>query len=241
MGLHEPLHEPKGLINAARTGAAPGNAVDAHPEWTLMYRKGLSRKEIAQLAKVGFSAVAYHLAGTKALDPGLRAEHRAAAAMIPPTPGIKRLYQLLAMVEATGRFPSRDAEDPAERELAQWLRRRRRDAEAGLLNRVIGEGLAVLPDWQRKPGEARREQKWQCRLQQLTAYRAAGRPWPRANSAATELERELGRWLSTQRHKFRQGELSPARSEALDAALPGWLTGRKGANPKAGRLPALSE
>ena len=54
------LHEPKGLINAARTGAAPGNAVDAHPEWTLMYRKGLSRKEIAELARVEFSAVAYH-------------------------------------------------------------------------------------------------------------------------------------------------------------------------------------
>ena len=235
------LHEPKGLINAARTGAVPGNAVDAHPEWTLMYRKGLSRKEIAQLAKVGFSAVAYHLAGAKALDPGLRAEHRAAAAMIPATPGIKRLYQLLAMVESRGRYPSRDAEDPAERELAQWLRRRRRDAEAGLLNRVIGEGLAVLPDWQRKPGEARREQKWRGRLQQLTAYRAAGRPWPRANSAVTELERDLGRWLSTQRHTLRQGELSPARSEALDAALPGWLTGRKGANPNAGRLPALPE
>ena len=50
----------------------------------------------------------------------------------------------------------------------------------------------------------------------------------RANSAVTELERDLGRWLSTQRHTFRQGELSPARSEALDAALPGWLEGRKG-------------
>lgn len=235
------LHEPKGLVKATRTGAVPGNAVDAHPEWTLMYRKGLSRKEIAELARVEFSAVAYHVAGAKALDADLRAEHRAAAAMVPATPGIKRLYQLLAMVESRGRYPSRDAEDPAERELAQWLRRRRRDAEAGLLNEVIGEGLAVLPDWQRKPGEARREQKWQGRLQQLTAYRAAGRPWPRANSAATELERELGRWLSTQRHKFRQGELSPVRSEALDAALPGWLTGRKGAHTSAGRLPSPSE
>ena len=222
-------HKPEGLVNAAQTVAVPENAVDARPEWTLMYRKGLSRKDIAGLARVEFSAVAYHLAGAKALDPGLRAEHRAAAEMVPDTPGIQRLYQLLAMVESSGRFPSRDAEDPAERELAQWLRRRRRDAEAGLLNRVIGEGLAVLPDWQRKPGEARREQKWQGRLQQLAAYRAAGRPWPRANSGVTELERELGRWLGTQRHKFRHGELSPARSEALDAALPGWLAGRKGA------------
>lgn len=233
------LHESKGLVNAAWTGAVPGKAVDAHPDWTLMYRKGLSRENIAELARVEFSAVASHLAGAKVLDPGLRVEHRAAAAVIAATPGIKRMYQLLAMVEARGRYPSRDAEDPAERELAQWLRRRRRDAEAGLLNRVISEGLAVLPDWQRKPGEARREQKWQDRLQQLTAWRAAGRPWPRANAAITELERELGRWLSTQRHKFRHGELSPVRSEALDAALPGWLSGRKGAaerSPYNGRL-----
>ena len=106
------LKKSRGLINAAPTGAVSGNAADAHPEWTLMYRKGLSRKEIAELARAEFSAVAYHVTGAKALDPGLRAEHRAAAGMVPATPGIKRLYQLLAMVEARGRYPSRDAEDP---------------------------------------------------------------------------------------------------------------------------------
>lgn len=223
------LQESKGRINGTRTVALPRNAADRQPEWTLMYRKGLSQKKIAELARVEFSVVACHLAVAKALEPGLWVEHRAAAATIPAVPGFKRVYQLLAMVEARGRYPSRDAEDPAERDLAQWLRRRRRDAEAGVLNPAIGEGLAVLPDWQRKPGEARREQKWQDRLQQVAAYRATGEPWPRANSALTGVERELGRWLSTQRHTFRQGVLSPDRTRALDAALPGWLAGRKGA------------
>lgn len=223
------LHESKGMITAAPTDAVPGTAADAHPEWTLMYRKGLTRKIIAELVRVEFSTVAHHLAIAKALDPGLRAQHRAAAESIPAVPGIKRVYHLLAMIEITGRYPSRDAQAPGEQELAQWLRRRRRDAEAGVLHPVINEALAVLPGWQRKPGEVRREQKWRDRVQQLAAYREAGHPWPRANSAVSEPERELGKWLSTQRHKFRHGELSPARSAALDSALPGWLAGRKGA------------
>ena len=204
---------------------------DAHPEWTLMYRKGLSRKKIAELARVKVSAVTSHLTAAKAADPGLKAEHRAAVdgAARNAAPGIKRLYQLLAMVEATGRFPSRSAEDKAERELAQWLRRRRRDADAGILNPVIGAGLSVLPDWRRKPREAREYEQWQDHLRQLAAYRAAGHPWPRTTPGVTGPEKELGGWLRSQRYKFRHRGLSPARSAALDAALPGWLTGRKAA------------
>lgn len=206
------------------------NSGDAHPEWTLMYRKGLSRKKIADLARVQGSEVTAHLAAAKAADPGLKTEHRAAAADAPShVPGIKRLYQLLAMVEATGRYPSRNAEDEAERDLAQWLRRRRRDADAGVLNPVIGEGLSVLPGWRRKPREAREDQQWQDRLRQLAAYRAAGHPWPRTTPGVTGLEKELGGWLRTQRYKSSHGDLSSARSDTLDATLPGWLTGRKAA------------
>ena len=209
--------------------ASLDRAADAHPEWTLMYRKGLSRKKIAELARVKVSAVGSHLAAAKAADPGLKTEHRAATASGTgyAAPGLKRLYQLLAMVEATGRYPSRSAEDKAERELAQWLRRRRRDADAGILNSVIGAGLSVLPDWRRRPREAREEQQWQDHLQQLAAYRAAGHPWPRTTPGVAAPEKELGGWLRNQRYKFRQGELSPARSDALDAALPGWSAGRK--------------
>src|SRR6478735_2170328 len=201
---------------------------DAHPEWTLMYRMGLSRKKIAELARVKVSAVTAHVTAAKAADPVLKTEHQAAAAAATSqAAGTKRMYQLLAMVEATGRYPSRNAEDKAERELAQWLRRRRRDAEAGILNPVIGAGLSVLPDWRRKPREAREDEKWQNHLQRLAAYRAAGNPWPRTTPGVTGPEKELGGWLRSQRYKFRHGDLSPARSDALNAALPGWQTGRK--------------
>ena len=217
---------------AARKGPRPlKSSVDAHPEWTLMYRKGLSRKKIAEVARVKVSAVTSHLTAAKAADPGLKTEHRAAtgAATSHAAPGIKHLYQLLAMVEATGRYPSRNAEDKAERELAQWLRRRRRDADAGILNPVIGAGLSVLPDWRRKPRQVREDRKWQDHLEQLAAYLAEGNPWPRTTPGVTGLEKELGGWLRTQRYKFRHGGLCPERSDTLDAAIPGWLTGRKAA------------
>lgn len=210
-------------VTKKRRKAAP------HPEWVLMYRKGLSRTKIAELTRKDFAEVKQHISVAKAADPALHAEHAAAAkgTAARAAPGLERLYQVVAMVEATGRYPSRDAEDRAERELAQWLRRRRRDAEAGILNPVIGEGLAVLPDWQRKPGEVAHQQKWENRIQELVDYRAAGHPWPRTTPTVTRQERELGVWLRNQRYKHRRSQLPPEQVQALDTALPGWITGRK--------------
>jgi hypothetical protein len=194
-----------------------------------MYRQGLSRKKIAKLTRTDESTVASHIAQAKSTDPLLHAEHAAASkgSAKRAVPGLKRMYQVLATVEATGRYPSRNAEDRTERELAQWLRRRRRDAEAGVLNPVIREGLAALPDWQRKPREISQEQKWQDRLQKLTDYRAAGHPWPRSSPGVTGQEHGLGVWLRTQGYNYRRGRLSPTRAQALDASLPGWATGRR--------------
>lgn len=202
-----------------------------HPEWVLMYRKGLSRKKIAELTRNDVATVSHYISVAKAVDPSLHAEHAVAAkgSAARAVPGLKRMHQVVAMVEATGRYPSRNAEERAERELAQWLRRRRRDAEAGILNPVIREGLAALPDWQRKPREAAGQQRWQDRFQELVDYRAAGHPWPRTAPTVTGQERELGVWLRGQRYKYKQGQLHPARVQALDTALPGWVTGRKAA------------
>lgn len=96
-----------------------------------------------------------------------------------------------------------------------------------MLNPIIREGLAALPDWQRTGREISHEQQWQDRLQQLIAYRKAGHPWPRTTPGVTGEEKHLGMWLRTQRYKHRHGQLSPARTQALESALPGWTTGRK--------------
>lgn len=129
-----------------RSGTAPD------PDWVLLYRAGLSGKKIAELTGAPPSTVSYHLAAAKATDPGLKAAH-AAAGKSPnhaSQPGLKRMNQVIAVVQATGRYPSPSADAAWEQKLAAWLRRRRRDANAGILGPAVAAGLAVLPDWRHR-------------------------------------------------------------------------------------------
>jgi DNA-binding transcriptional ArsR family regulator len=200
------------------------------PDWVLLYRAGLSRKQIAELTGAPPSTVSYHLASAKAADPALKAAHAAAAGkstMQVPRPGLKRMDQVIAMVQATGRYPLPTADAAWERKLAGWLRRRRRDANMGILDPAVRDGLAVLPDWHCRPGHLEGEALWQDRLKTLIAYRAAGHDWPRRKRAETDVERELGEWLNAQRFKLGRGTLSTEKAVALDTALPGWRAGRK--------------
>lgn len=92
---------------------------------------------------------------------------------------------LVAMVQETGRYPSRNAKSTSERTLAVWLQRRREDARAGRLAPAFREGLAVLPGWEGKPRVEADEKRWHQRLAALKAYRAAGNDWPRHKAVIT--------------------------------------------------------
>ena len=207
----------------ARHGAAPNG------EWVLMYRGGLTRSRIAALTRTPGSTVGYHLSLALAVDPGLQADHEQAARTAPPRAspqGLARMRELVVMVQERGRYPSRKADDVAERTLASWLERRRHDAAAGTLAPAFRQGLDVLPDWQRLPRPVADEVRWQDRLTALTAYRDAGNDWPLHKASVTDEEHDLGVWLHSQRQKARRGQLDPAKTRALDEALPGWRTGR---------------
>ena len=195
-----------------------------------MYRKGLGRRKIAELAGAPPATVGYHLGVARTLHPGLQAEHEAAAGHKPSQPtvqGRERMQQLLAMVQETGQYPSLSASDASERTLATWLQRRRSDARNGTLAPAFRDGVAVLPGWQGAPRALVDEARWQDRLAALAAYRVAGRDWPRHKATDTREEHELGVWLHTQRYKLRRGELDPAKALALDAEAPGWRAGRQ--------------
>lgn len=119
-----------------------------------MYRGGLTRSRIAALTRVPAATVGYHLSVALGADPGLQAAHEQAAG--PPTmqvsglgQGLARMRQLVALVQETGRYPSRTAANADERRLASWLERRRRDAAAGTLAPAYCDGLAALLDWHR--------------------------------------------------------------------------------------------
>lgn len=198
-----------------------------------MYRKGLSRGQIADLTGAAPATVGYHLGLARKHDPGLQNEHETAARKPAVTgQGRQRLQELVAFVQETGRYPSRSSGDVSQRTLAAWLQRRRREAADGTLAPAYLQGLAVLPGWRGTPRGAADEARWQDRLMALVAYLAL-QDWPRHKATVTGQEHELGVWLHAQRFKQRRGELDPAKAGALDAATPGWRTGRtRGRKPK---------
>lgn len=203
-----------------------------------MYRGGLTRSRIAALTGAPAATVGYHLTVARATDPGLQAAHEHAAGGTKTrvtAQGLERMRELVAVVQETGRYPSRTAGTAGERRLAIWLERRRRDAAAGTLAPVFRGGLGVLPGWQGAPRAVADEARWQGRLAALVKYRAAGHDWPRHKATVTGEEHELGVWLHAQRYKFRRGELEPAKAQALDESVPGWRTGRqRGRKPRNG-------
>jgi Helicase associated domain len=216
---------------ASVTDRSQRRAPDA--EWVLMYRKGLSRARIAGLVKVPASTVAYHLSVARRKDPGLRAAHDEAAGEPPARVTgrtVTRMNDLVAMVQAEGRYPSSKAGSAAERSLAAWLGRRRRDAAEGRLAPAVRDGLSCLPGWANRLRASADEARWQQRLAELSRYRMSGQDWPRHKSTDTDTdtdtEHDLGVWLHTQRYKLRRGELDPAKKTALDATVPGWSSGR---------------
>lgn len=212
-----------------------------NPEWVLMYRRGLERHQIAELVKAAPATVGYHLAVARTGDPGLQAEHEAAARTKPSqttAQGLERMRQLVAMVQETGHYPSRSAANTSERTLAAWLRRRREDARAGTLAPAYRDGLAVLPDWQTPPRADADEARWHDRFEALVAYLDAGNDRPRHKAVITGEEHDLCKWLHLQRAKLYRGELDAAKAKALDAAIPGWRIGRqRGRKPKGEREP----
>jgi hypothetical protein len=117
-------------VAAARRTAAP------NPEWVLMYRGGVTRRRIAELAGVPASTLNHHLRLACAADPELLPAHEMAARSRPSrvtAQGLERMHELVALVQETCRYPSRNATSTSERTLAVWLQRRRGDARPGRL------------------------------------------------------------------------------------------------------------
>ncbi|PVZ61236.1 helicase associated domain-containing protein [Arthrobacter sp. H-02-3] len=204
-------------------------------EWVLMYRLGLSRRRIAALVRAEPNTVGYHLVIARRRDPGLEAEHQAAAGAAPvpyPSPmDLARMEEVIAWVTAEGRVPEDRSGQRGERSMARWLAGRRRDAAKGTLAPAHRDGLSRIPGWQENCRESEDEARWHRRLAQLAAYREEGNDWPRHHDYDSEREHSLGVWIHTQRYKHRRGELDPVKAKLLDDTVPGWQTGRTRGRP----------
>jgi hypothetical protein len=204
-------------------------------EWVLMYRLGLSRQRIAALVRAEPGAVGYHLAVARRQDPGLEAEHQAAAGAAPvlyPSPkDLARMEQVVTWVSVEGRLPNGHSADRGERAMARWLSRRRRESAEGNLDPTYSSGLSRVPGWLENRREVEDEARWHHRLAQLVDFREEGNDWPRHRKTDSDREHSLRVWIHTQRYKRRRGELDLRKLKLLDEAVPGWQAGRTRGRP----------
>lgn len=195
-----------------------------------MYRKGIPASKIAAITRTAETTVRYHLQSAVRADPGLRDQHH--AALTAPAPrltqaGLRNLADVLAFHQAEGRPPKSGGKTARERALGAWLNNRRKESAAGTLSPTYRDGLAAIQGWDRpSTRKTDDETRWQQRLRDLQALRAAGGDWPRHQKTDDMHERTLGLWLHGQRMTRRAGKMNPAKEKLLDELLPGWREGR---------------
>ena len=190
-----------------------------HPEWDLMYRKGLTVSRISSLCRAGRETVGRHIRVQRAKFPDMQAEHEACRPQhIAKTPGpswLANVEALSALVVAEGRYPTSSESDSQRRRLAHWLSVQRRDQRAGRLTQAKLAALNVLPAWQQNQRFDLAQKQWHERLMELQAFVHERGRWPRFRKASSEAERSLGVWLHAQRQKASRGVMSDAETAAL--------------------------
>ncbi|MDQ0756096.1 helicase associated domain-containing protein [Arthrobacter sp. B3I4] len=197
-----------------------------HPEWDLMYRKGLTVARIADLCSVVRQTVGWHIRAQRALHPDMEAEHLAnRPAQRPRPPSGAWLANLRAVAEywqAHERYPTTADHDGVARGLGQWLMVQRARLRAGTLPEDRQQLMSVLPGWADNQRARLAGERWKARLGQLIAFRAAEGRWPTFRAAKDEQERVLGVWLHAQRQAYGTGRLTAEQLGLLDEVVPGW-------------------
>lgn len=201
-------------------------------EWTLMYVRGLTIRQIATLCRVDYEKVRLHIRSQERRDPtlsGRRLILHDQPAPAPPQPAAPyrepwedKFVHLRTFVHDRRRFPQQLSPHPEEKNLHRWLRHQRTRYTEGRMSEGQARQLDTLGQW-RGNVIGDRETHWRTVHTQLLQFiQDAGRMPHRQNEDASELEATLDVWIQTQRAKVRAGKLSPARREILDRTVPGW-------------------
>jgi Helicase associated domain len=199
-----------------------------HPEWDLMYRKGLPFGLIAKLCKAPRSTVHLHLQRQALLYPQLQAEHeRNRAPQVMTHQAVPRIWlehfeALKAFTEAHGRMPKTRGPEQGENTLAGWLGAQRTEFRKGRIRPEMLELLGTIEAWDVPARTAADRQRWQQRLTDLQVFLDGEHRWPRYRGYRSEEERVLGVWLHIQKQKHRNGDLPDGYAQALTEAAPGW-------------------
>lgn len=190
----------------------------------MMYAAGLTVREIATWCHQHDNTVRLHLQMREKYQPGLRAIHAAASAARGPdrpTTGWRRRHSEAATFLADrGRLP--DPSIPEELPLAAWVTVQRLAYLRGELGPRKIILMGELTGWNLSPHQARLDENWRQRLDQITEFVQTNGRVPRWRNHQSEHERVLGVWLHGQHQARSEDTLSRWLLAALNAALPGW-------------------
>jgi len=128
-----------------------------------------------------------------------------------------------AFRERLGRDPRKGSLDPTERRLGDWMSLQRNSKRLGTLR---GERIALLeaiPDWTWGNLRPIRDKPYDY-AEIANEFRAMRERLGRdpKQTATDPSEKRMARWLATQRHLNKRGEL-PADRVAIVEAIPGWM------------------
>lgn len=193
-----------------------------------MYARGLSVGLIAELQGTRLSTVKGYIQHRRAENPGLAAQHAAAAPRTPSDLWRRRLSEMRNFIATHGRYPGIHGGLEGEAQLYGWLSEQRHALVGQTLGWEKMRELGVLGDWVTTDRERARDARWRQRLGEVAAFVSEHGRLPRHRTAKNETDRVLGIWLQTQGIEAHHRRLAEWRLEALNEALPGWMRVRGG-------------
>lgn len=198
------------------------------PEWVIMYRQGLTPRQIADLCRVRLQQVKRAIVRAVFRDPEAAQEHLRNLPRVPvPSKRWKdRCEALKAFTAAHGRPPFVAGHGPEESSLGRWLEKQRGAAVKGELPEAKRRALDEAGNWMAPPRSHLNILRWDARLEELAKFVAAESRLPSYRYAATDAERVLGNWLHTQRQQLSRGKLSAGQLQSLQETVPEWQTRR---------------
>lgn len=197
-----------------------------HPEWDLMYRKGLSVSKIASLCGAVKGTVDRHIRLRKQADSSLQEDHENNRPAPKPRPSWYVTLEAVAFFHAQhGVYPTPSA-DPEVDRLARWLTAQRAALRAQALTQAKHEALRVLPQWSEPQRPRLDAERWDRRLMELQMFKETHGRWPQWKRPGDEHERLLGVWLHARRQEASSLGLSNEHKIRLDRDVPGWNTWR---------------
>ena len=201
--------------------------VSRHPEWDMMYKAGLTVREIADRCHQNVATVHLHLQVREKYQPGLRAAHESALndrdPDRPSTKWRKCLEEVIHFQADHGR-PPRNEGGSQEQRMSRWIAAQRRAFNQGKMSKAKEVLLDSLSDWLLDTHQQELDERWRVKLLDLQDFVSEFGTMPRYKNFASEREHTLGVWLHNQHQRRAEQKLDEWRLEAINVAIPGWTS-----------------